>query len=83
MVDYKSYHSLNNVAVDEGNSLGDYSGKTLDQCKDLCDSAQNCNSFAFGTNGACHLKDKCISQSEKTKVVAGYLTYFKICKGKI
>ena len=83
MEDYNSYYSLNNVAVVEGNSSGDYSGKTLDQCKELCDSVQNCNSFAFGTNGACHLKDKCVSLSEETKVVVGYLTYFKICQGKI
>ena len=77
-----SWISLGNVANAEGNSVGDSYGKTLDECKELCDLNTNCNSFVFATNGACHQKDKCIKPSEPTKIVSGYTTYFKYC-GKI
>ena len=39
------WSSLDNVAEQEGNSVGDYSEKTLDQCKELCDDSDKCNSF--------------------------------------
>ena len=75
-----SWLSLGNVADSEGNSVGDSYGKTLDQCKELCDLNTNCNSFAFAEHaGACHQKDRCISVNEPTKVLSGYLTYFKVC----
>ena len=74
-----SWISLGNVANAEGNSVGDSNGKTLDECKELCDLNTNCNSFVFATNGACHQKDKCIKPSEPTKIVSGYTTYFKYC----
>jgi len=76
----KSWLSLGNVADSEGNSVGDSYGKTLDQCKDLCDLNPSCMSFVFAAHaGACHQKDRFISMNEPTKIVSGYLTYFKVC----
>ena len=84
-LDDNVYYSLNNVAVDEGNSLSDHSGKSLDQCKDLCNLNENCNSFTFGQEErTCKLKDKCVLLPEPTKDNRnGYQTYYKRCKGKI
>ena len=73
---------LNNVAEQEGNSVGEYDQKTLDQCKSLCDDNDRCNSLAF-RGGVCHLKDKCIDASEPQRIVFGYRTYYKNCNGTI
>ena len=69
------------MAKFEGASVGDFNGKTVKQCKLLCDLNKRCNSFAFGGGSWCHLKDKCIQASEPQKV-NGYHTYYKDCKGK-
>ena len=76
------WSSLDNIAEHEGNSVGDYSEKTLEECHDLCNDNDRCNSIAFG-KGACHLKDKCIDPSESQKFVEGIKTYYKDCNGKI
>ena len=76
------WSSLDNLAEHEGNSVGDYSEKTLEECQDLCKDNDGCNSFAF-SSGACHLKDKCIEVSEPQKFVEGWKTYFKDCNGTI
>ena len=76
------WNSLDNVAEQEGNSVGDYSEKTLDQCKELCDDSDKCNSLAF-SDGNCHLKDKCIDTTEPQKLVQGYKTHYKECNCKI
>ena len=74
-----SWHMLplNNVAKSEGNSVGDYSGKKLEQCKDLCTLNPECKSFSFRTDGGqCGLKDKFIDRTTVTKYIRGYDTYY-------
>ena len=72
-----SWHALENVALNEGNTLQDSYGKTLQQCKDLCDQNAQCKSLAFNSNGACHIKDKEMGPTDSQKVISGYQTYFK------
>ena len=79
---YIFWSSLDNLAEHEGNSVGDYSEKTLEECHDLCNDNDRCNSIAF-KDGSCHLKDKCIDPSESQKFVEGWKTYYKECNGKI
>ena len=76
------WSSLDNVADQEGNSVGDYNEKTLDQCKERCNESDRCNSLAF-SDGNCHLKDKCIDSSEPQRLVQGYETHYKECNCKI
>ena len=76
------WSSLDNVAEQEGNPVGDYSEKTLAQCKEICDESDMCNSLAF-SDGNCHLKDKCIDPSEPQRLVQGYQTHYKECNCKI
>ena len=75
-----TWNALDSVSVKEGNSVGDYNEKSLDECKDLCKNNYRCNSFAFG-NGGCHLKDECIQPNEPQKLVETYQTHFKDCEG--
>jgi len=75
---YIFWSSLDNLAEHEGNSVGDYSEKTLEECHDLCNDNDRCNSIAF-KDGSCHLKDKCIDPSESQKFVEGWKTYYKEC----
>ena len=72
-----SWHNLGNVAVAEGNTLQDNHGKTLQQCKSLCDQNAHCKSFAFSSYGNCHIKDKEIHPTDTQKIVSGYQTYYK------
>ena len=79
----QTWHQLENVAADEGNSVGDYSGKTLEQCWTLCAlkaKVGQCASFAYAYQGVyqgnCHLKDKTIDANEPQKVVPGFRTYY-------
>ena len=71
----------------EGNPVGKASGKTLEQCKELCNQNEKCHSLAFGTNGGqCYLKDKCIlpKDAKKLKNIKNFRTYYKQCDpGKI
>ena len=79
---HTKWQVLDNVAISEGNSVGDHAyGKTLEECKELCDKNRNCKSLAFSPWGACHLKDKCIVPSEPQKN-NGYKTHYKDCIGK-
>ena len=81
MLDKDIYLKLKNVAHTEGVKVADYTGKTLQQCKDLCNQNIKCRSFSFGKSG-CHLKDKCIKANDTQRVVKGYQTFYKQCDGK-
>ena len=82
----RTWSRLDNVAIAEGRSVGGAgAGYSLEECKELCTTNPNCNSFAFSAGasgkGACWLKDKCIVDSEPTKNSA-FKTYYKNCIGK-
>ena len=65
------------VAVDEGNSVGDFRGCDLECCKSKCRATGACNSFAASVNN-CYLKDKCIFEDSKAKR-SPYKTYYRPC----
>ena len=82
-----TWHQLDNVALDEGNSVADYYGKTLRECQILCEYGHisrlyfgKCFSSAYAYEGNyqgnCHLKDKTINANEPQKVVPGFRTYY-------
>ena len=81
------WQALENVALNEGKSLGDIRDKTLEQCKALCEQTQMCASFAYSSfgyyKGSCSLKDKHVEPNEAQKVATGYQTYYKACYGNI
>ena len=57
------------VAQIEGTTVGggNYTGQTLDQCKDLCTLNSECKSFSFrAEDGKCTLKDKILNRKSKT-----------------
>jgi cellulose 1,4-beta-cellobiosidase len=74
------YHETEFVIVEEGLSVGDHYHRfySLDECKRLCDQTTGCNSFAY-SQGACHLKDKCVSKLDALRVGNRFKTYFKSC----
>ena len=77
-----SIEGIKRVALDEGASVGDPTGITLDECKEECDTNFKCHSFAYGSKtSVCHLKDQCITciEDKCTKEVAGFITYYKVC----
>ena len=68
--------TIGRVAVAEGKHIRSFSGKSLDECKKLCDGENKCNSFALCIPGFqtakwkgdnCFLKEKVITRSEITK----------------
>ena len=66
------------VATIEGNTVASDSGKTLDECKDLCDLNLECKSFSFTQNGGmCKLKDRILRRDSGTKHVPGTSTYYE------
>ena len=68
------------VAETEGETVGggNYSGQTLDQCKDLCNLNSECKSFSFRVeDGKCTLKDMILTRNSKTKKVPGTCTYYE------
>ena len=79
------WQALENVALNEGNSLSDSPNKTLEQCKALCEHTKLCASFAYSSfgfyRGWCTLKDKHVEPNEPQKVATGYQTYYKACYG--
>ena len=83
----QKWYQLEHVAVDEGKSVGDYTNKTLNQCKVLCEQNVRCASFAYsyqgGYEGDCHLKDKIIHNNEPQKTVSGYGTYYLSFDGNV
>ena len=57
---------------------GNYTGQTLDQCKDLCTLNSECKSFSFRVeDGKCTLKDMILNRNSKTKKVPGTCTYYE------
>ena len=72
------WFNLDKVAKMEGGAIAAFTGKTLEQCKKLCNEYTACNSFAYN-NFECHLKDKCIAASEPQKENGDFRTYYKIC----
>ena len=74
----------NNVALNEGNSVGSASGLKLEECKKRCSLNRKCKSFSFKADGGkCGLKDKILDGMEPKKFVRGYDTYYKpaFCNG--
>ena len=85
---------MKNVIKQEGNIVAAHYAKTLHKCKKHCGRNGKCKSFAYVSLkhetctttmacqfGNCHLKDKHVNPTEPQKVIMGYKTYYKDCKG--
>ena len=55
-------------------------GKTLEQCKIWCDQTDGCNSIAWNPNGACWMKEKCLTGNEPGRNNE-FKSYYKPCAG--
>ena len=71
--------------VNEGSAASDgcKAVSSLQQCKELCDGANDCQSFTYHPNHSyggdwCCFKTKCGSNAEPTKT-SSWTTYFKTC----
>ena len=86
---------MKNVIKQEGSIVAAHYAKTLEKCKKHCGRNGKCKSFAYVSLkhetctttmacqfGNCHLKDKYVNPTEPQKVIGGYKTYYKDCKGK-
>ena len=70
------------LVADEGVEIkGVPSGKSLEQCKTWCDETNGCNSIAWAVNGGCYLKKKCLTESDPSKSIYEYKSYYKPCQG--
>mmetsp|Transcript_49296 Transcript_49296/g.97943 ORF Transcript_49296/g.97943 Transcript_49296/m.97943 type:complete len:813 (-) Transcript_49296:52-2490(-) len=72
------YQETDFVVVEEGRSVGEHFGKSLDECRRLCDHRAGCNSFAY-SQGACYLKDRCVSKTDALRYGSHFKTHFKSC----
>merc|ERR1712151_436238 len=68
-------HNLDGVALEEGGSLRDFPGASLDECRTHCETNPSYKSFAFSVeNKNCHLKDKTV-QKGSTPSKPGWKDY--------
>ena len=73
---------IGNVAKDEGNYVGHYTGASLDECKTHCHGKSSCRSFAYCPGNSCWLKDLILSGNEPTKQAYACTTYYTNCEGE-
>jgi len=77
------YTKLGGLPVDEGNSVGQSFGGSLESCKTSCTANSRCRSLSYTTNwgSQCFLKDKVLSPSTPTKYSQYYVSYYQTaCK---
>jgi len=69
-----------NLVDDEGNELKAIGDVTASICKSECEKMSACHSFSFSSSKKrCHLKDKCVSASDRHRWNGDYVTYYKPC----
>jgi len=68
------------LPLDEGNSVGQSSGVSLDDCEQSCTRNPSCKSLSYTTkwNGLCFLKDKTLSPSTPTKSDPDFSGYYQV-----
>ena len=67
----------NYVDQDSGNHLMLESGISVDECTELCEKTNDCNSFQYCGGAKCHLKDKKLFQKLITSTQC--TTYYRKC----
>jgi len=85
---YKTYFPLDashyverTLVADEGREIYATHQVTLAECKELCDRALDCHSFAFSaTRQSCYLKDLEVTLTDAARIPAylDFKTYFKL-----
>ena len=80
-----TYYRMKNRVFDEGVSLGKHGNKTLEECRNICDSLPRCQSFGYADNtdgvnpNTCWLFDRTLRGNEPQLVWYGIYTVYKIC----
>ena len=84
------YKRFDNVARWEGNGAGLHvEGKTQEECEKICDSIQDCNSFAYSDNSGstvCWFKKKKLYGFEEQTVNSVFpkaYTVYKVCQNEM
>ena len=62
---------------------GGLMGKTLEECKAICDDTAGCNSIVWRYSETCWLKEKCLTLAEPSLPgnTRGYKSYYIPCTG--
>lgn len=65
---------------DQGKELAELDDLTADLCSRECEQVNACHSFSFSSaKKRCHLKDRCVSASDRGRRNGDYVTYYKPC----
>ena len=73
------YINVGEVVEDEGNTLIEKEVETVQNCEELCDKTEGCNSFKYCDNnpkGECYLKDKKLTGNEPSIFVDRCASYY-------
>jgi len=66
---------------DEGNELARLDDVTASLCMRECEKISACHSFSFSSSKQrCHLKDRCVTASDRHRWNGDYVTYYKPCE---
>ena len=80
-----TYRRMANIAVNEGKDLGKYRDKSIEECKEICDSVDKCKSFHYEDNenhvlpSTCTLSDGMFTGNEPEREFEEIFTVYKVC----
>lgn len=73
-------YSMRSLVDDEGSELRAIDDVTASDCERECEATSACHSFSFSSSQKrCHLKDGCVTATDRPRMNGDYVTYYKPC----